>query len=94
MRYYKALKGTDLYEKWGTDLIPAFRVAQKGFPRDQVEYLDPQDIATAIRGDYQDDMDAYADLCDMADMSDEWQAAGNDWYDVAEKAANKLGVYI
>lgn len=51
MRYYKAVVGTALYDQWGTDLIPAWKVAEKGFPRMDVDYLDAEDLAAAIRGD-------------------------------------------
>ena len=93
-RYYKAIFGTDTFERYGKDLIPSWKVAEKGFPRKEVESPDAEELAEAIRGDYSDDMEAYADLCDMADMSDEWEACGDCWYDVAEKAAEKLGVDI
>ncbi len=94
MRYYKAVKGTDTFDKYGIDLVPSWKVAEKGFPRDEVDYLTADELAEAIRGDYADDMDVYADLCDMADMSDEWEACGDDWGEVVDRAAIKLNVVI
>lgn len=93
-RFYKAVEGTGMFENWGKDLVPAWKVAEKDFPRKEVEALSAEELAEAICGDYSDDTDAYADLCDMADMSREWEESGDDWYDVAQKAAEKLGVEI
>ncbi len=93
-RYYKAIEGTETYKDWRKDLVPAWKVAEKGFPRKEVEILTAEELAEAIRGYYSDDMDAYADLCDMADMSTEWEECGDDWYSVAVRAAEKLNVKI
>lgn len=94
MRYYKAVEGTETFEIYGRGLVPAWKVAEKGFPRDEVEWLTAGELAEAIRGDYSDDMDAYADLCDMAGMSEEWESCGDGWCEIIEKAAEKLGVKV
>ncbi|MCM1327755.1 MAG: hypothetical protein NC243_11280 [Lachnoclostridium sp.] len=96
MKFYKAEKGTPLFEEYGEDLIPAWRVAMPEFGnsrRKDVIYAEPEDIAKAIR-EVEDDMDLYATFCELADMSEEWENSGDNWGEVADRAAAKLGVEI
>ena len=96
MRFYKAQKGAKTFEEYGADLIPAWMVASPEFGSDrrkEVEDAEPEDIAQAIRGGG-GDTDLYAALCELADMAEEWEASGDDWGEVADRAAEKLGVEI
>lgn len=53
------------------------------------------DIAKAIRSADTWDMDLLAELCEAADMTEEWEAADGDTFEsVAFAAAEKLGVEI
>ena len=98
MLFYKAIKGTDTYEEYGQDLIPSWRVASPEFGnkrRNEIEYVDAEDIAKFIRNNEgYDEMELYACLCDLADMSEEWEIAEDNWGDIVDKAAEKLGVEI
>lgn len=52
-------------------------------------------IAEAIRNADTWDMDLLAELCEAADMTEEWEAADGDTFEsVAFAAAEKLGVEI
>lgn len=54
-----------------------------------------REIAEKIRTSDIWDMDDLAELCAMAGMSDEWEAADGDTFEyVAQAAAEKLGVEI
>lgn len=53
------------------------------------------ELAEAIRNSDTWDMEALAELCELADMSDEWNASDGDTFEsVAYEAAEKLGVEI
>jgi len=53
------------------------------------------EVAEAIRNSDTWDSDLLAELCELADMSDEWEAADGDTFEqVAYAAAKKLGVEI
>lgn len=92
-KFYKAIEGTETFEEYGKELIPSWKVATPGFPRNEIEWTEAEDIAAAIR-EYEDDMDLYAALCEMADMEEKWENAGDGWGDIADAAADKLGVEI
>lgn len=52
-------------------------------------------IAEIINSSDEWDMDYLAELCDLADMSEEWAAADGETFEsVAYKAAERLGVKI
>lgn len=52
-------------------------------------------IAEEIRNSDTWDMDALAELCELADMTEEWDAADGETFEqVAYTAAEKLGVEI
>lgn len=53
------------------------------------------EIAEMIRSSDTWDMEALADLCELADMVEEWEAADGETFEsVAFAAAKKLGVEI
>lgn len=53
------------------------------------------EIAEMIRSSDTWDMEAIADLCELADMVEEWEAADGETFEsVAFAAAKKLGVEI
>lgn len=53
------------------------------------------EIAKALRDSDTWDINLLKELCELADMSDEWQKAdGESFESVAYKAAEKLGVVI
>ena len=52
-------------------------------------------LAETIRSNPEWDMEAIAELCEMAGMADEWEAADGDTFEaVAYAAAEKMGVEI
>ena len=54
-----------------------------------------EDIACVLRHSGEWDMDLCAELCKMADMADEWEAADDTSYeDVLDAAAHKLDVEL
>lgn len=97
-RFYKAIEGTETFERFGSELILAETVARREFGnrgRREVTSADPEDIAAELRKDENcDNMNLIEELCDMADMLDEWEAEEEDAWDLAYKAADKLGVII
>lgn len=100
MKFYKAEIGTPLYDEYGEDLIPDWKVASPEYGNERRKYTtypEPEDIAKVIRNgnnEGYDEMDLYACLCEMADMLDEWENSEDEWECVADKAAEKLGVKI
>lgn len=58
-------------------------------------YETAKKLAEAIRNSDIWDMDALAELCALADMEEEWEAADGDSFEqVAFAAAEKLGVEL
>lgn len=54
-----------------------------------------QELATEIRKSQEWDLDKLAELCELADMTAEWEAADGETFEqVAFQAAEKLGVEI
>lgn len=54
-----------------------------------------QELAAEIREGQEWDLDQLAELCELAGMSEEWEAADGETFEqVAFKAAEKLGVEI
>lgn len=54
-----------------------------------------QELATEIRKSHEWDLDQLAELCELADMTAEWEAADGETFEqVAFQAAEKLGVEI
>ena len=54
-----------------------------------------QELAAEIRSSQEWDLDQLAELCELAGMSEEWEAADGETFEqVAFKAAEKLGVEI
>ena len=54
-----------------------------------------QELATEIRKSQEWDLDQLAELCELADMTVEWEAADGETFEqVAFQAAEKLGVEI
>lgn len=96
-RFYKAVEGTDAYERFGEELISSEAVARYEFRdmRKNVVSADQEDIARELRKPENcDDMDLIKELCDMAGMLDEWEAEEDDPWGLAYDAAEKLGVEI
>ena len=56
--------------------------------------LSDEELAEEIRKAQEWDADLLRDLCYRADMLDEWEAAEDDFENVAFAAAEKLGVEI
>lgn len=53
------------------------------------------EVAEAIRASDTWDFDLLAELCELADMSEEWKSADGDTFEhVAFAAADKLGVEL
>lgn len=54
-----------------------------------------QELAEEIRKSQEWDLDQLAELCELADMTAEWEAADGETFEqVAFQAAEKLGVEI
>ena len=54
-----------------------------------------QELAQEIKGNDEWDLELLKELCELADMSEEWESAdGESFESVAFKAAEKLGVEI
>ena len=54
-----------------------------------------QELAAEIRKSQEWDLDQLAELCDLSDMTAEWEAADGETFEqVAFQAAEKLGVEI
>ena len=94
MRFYKAIKGTDMYEKYGDDLIydetVAFRM--KTLERRQVEDATAEDLANAFNELDELDPDIFQALLDMAEM--EYDEYEDDRDEVLKKISDKLGVEL
>lgn len=94
MRFYKAIKGTDMYEKYGDDLIydetVAFRM--KTLERRQVEDATAEDLANAFNELNELDPDIFQALLDMAGM--EYDEYEDDRDEVLKKISEKLGVEL
>lgn len=94
MRFYKAIKGTDMYEKYGDDLIydetVAFRM--KTLERRQVEDATAQDLANAFNELDELDPDIFQALLDMAEM--EYDEYEDDRDEVLKRISEKLGVEL
>ena len=94
MRFYKAIKGTDMYEKYGDDLIYdetiAFRM--KTLERRQVEDATAEDLANAFNELDELDPDIFQALLDMAEM--EYDEYEDDRDEVLKRISEKLGVEL
>lgn len=94
MRFYKAIKGTDMYEKYGDDLIydetVAFRM--KTLERRQVEDATAEDLANAFNELDELDLDIFQALLDMAEM--EYDEYEDDRDEVLKRISEKLGVEL
>lgn len=94
MRFYKAIKGTDMYEKYGDDLIydetVAFRM--KTLERRQVEDATAEDLANAFNELDELDPDIFQALLDMAEM--EYDEYEDNRDEVLKNISEKLGVEL
>lgn len=94
MRFYKAIKGTDMYEKYGDDLIyddtVAFRM--KTLERRQVEDVTAEDLAKEFNELDELDPDIFQALLDMAEM--EYDEYEDDRDEVLKRISEKLGVEL
>ena len=94
MRFYKAIKGTDMYEKYGDDLIydetVAFRM--KTLERRQVEDATAEDLAKEFNELDELDPDIFQALLDMAEM--EYDEYKEDRDEVLKRISEKLGVEL
>ena len=94
MRFYKAIKGTDMYEKYGDDLIydetVAFRM--KTLERRQVEDATAEDLANAFNELDELDPDIFQALLDMAEI--EYDELEDDRDEVLKRISEKLGVEL
>lgn len=96
--FYKAIEGTGVFEEYGQELIPGWRVAMQEFGnrrRRDIVSADAEDIAKELRGSGDWIPELCEELCRMADMESEWaDADGESFEDVVYAAAEKLGVEI
>lgn len=94
MRFYKAIKGTDMYEKYGDDLIydetVAFRM--KTLERRQVEDATAEDLANEFNKLDEFDPDIFQALLDMAEI--EYDELEDDRDEVIKRISEKLGVEL
>lgn len=94
MRFYKAIKGTDMYEKYGDDLIydetVAFRM--KTLERRQVEDATVEDLANEFNKLDEFDPDIFQALLDMAEI--EYDELEDDRDEVLKRISEKLGVEL
>lgn len=94
MRFYKAIKGTDMYEKYGDDLIydetVAFRM--KTLERRQVEDATVEDLANEFNKLDEFDPDIFQALLDMAEI--EYDEFEDDRDEVLKRISEKLGVEL
>ena len=92
MKFYKAIKGTDVYEKYGDDLIYDEAVAfnMTTLERRQVEDATAEDLAAAFNELDELDPDIFQALLDMAEI--EYDEHEDDRDEVIEKISEKLGV--
>ena len=70
MKFYKATKGTEMFEKYGTELIHeddvAFTMGNK--QRRQIEDAEAEDLAEAFRREEEFDPDIFNALAEMAEI--------------------------
>lgn len=94
MRFYKATKGTDMYEKYGDDLIYNETVAlrMKTLERRQVEDATAEDLANAFNELDELAPDIFQALLDMAEM--EYDEYEDDRDEVLKRISEKLGVEL
>lgn len=94
MRFYKAIKGTDVYEKYGDDLIYDEVVAfnMTTLERRQVEDATAEDLAAAFNELDELDPDIFQALLDMAEIEYDEQEDNRD--EVLEKISEKLCVEL
>ena len=94
MRFYKAIKGTDVYEKYGDDLIYDEAVAfnMTTLERRQVEDATAEDLAAAFNELDELDSDIFQALLDMAEIEYDEQEDNRD--EVLEKISEKLCVEL
>ena len=86
MIYYRHSKGTDTYCK-----IKKVRYKKMK----DLRAMTNKELEAAINASAEWDKDMLEELCDRAEMSDEWEAAdGESFEDVAYEAAKKLGLDI
>ena len=94
MKFYKAIKGTDMYEKYGDDLIydetVAFRM--KTLERRQVEDATAEDLANEFNKLDEFDPDIFEALLDMAEI--EYDELEDDRDEVLKRISEKLGVEL
>lgn len=94
MKFYKAIKGTDVYEKYGDDLIYDEAVAFNMTTRErrQVEDATAEDLAAAFNELDELDPDIFQALLDMAEI--EYDEQEDDRDEVIEKISEKLSVEL
>ena len=94
MRFYKAIKGTDVYKKYGDDLIYDEAVAfnMTTLERRQVEDATAEDLAAAFNELDELDPDIFQALLDMAEI--EYDEQKDNWDEVLEKISEKLCVEL
>lgn len=94
MRFYKAIKGTDVYEKYGDDLIYDEAVAfnMTTLERRQVEDATAEDLAAVFNELDELDPDIFQALLDMAEIEYDEQEDNRD--EILEKISEKLCVEL
>ena len=94
MRFYKAIKGTDVYEKYGDDLIYDETVAfnMTTLERRQVEDATAEDLAAAFNELDELDPDIFQALLDMAEIEYDGQEDNRD--EILEKISEKFCVEL
>ena len=94
MRFYKAIKGTNVYEKYGDDLIYDEAVAfnMTTLERRQVEDATAEDLAAVFNELDELNPDIFQALLDMAEIEYDEQEDNRD--EILEKISEKLCVEL
>ena len=94
MQFYKAIKGTEMYDKYGDDLIynevVAFRMTE--LERRQVEDTTTEDLVEAFNESDELNPDILQALLDIAEI--EYDDQEDDLEDLLEELSEKIGMEL
>lgn len=94
MQFYKAIKGTEMYDKYGDDLIynevVAFRMTE--LERRQVEDATTEDLVEAFNESDELNPDILQALLDIAEI--EYDDQEDDLEDLLEELSEKIGMEL
>lgn len=94
MQFYKAIKGTEMYDKYGDDLIynevVAFRMTT--LERRQVEDATTEDLVEAFNESDELNPDILQALIDIAEI--EYDDREDDLEDLLEELSEKIGMEL